>query len=139
MKPLRPNLCGNSNPRSWVETPLAGRRTDEDMQRLNEAYHLAIADNGPAYQEQLKAEPRYEPLLEIVGHPRRVWCLTAWSDFEGQGAGTMNYSWFVWDAWHAPYSISRTLACLPAHLRDAAPQYEGELEESRPAQQDPFS
>jgi hypothetical protein len=35
--------------------------TDEDMQRLNEAYHLALADNGPAYQEPPKTEPRYEP------------------------------------------------------------------------------
>jgi hypothetical protein len=37
--------------------------TDEDMQRLNEAYHLALADtdNGPAYQEAPKTEPRHEP------------------------------------------------------------------------------
>jgi hypothetical protein len=31
--------------------------TDEDMQRLNEAYHLALADNGPAAQDP----PRHEP------------------------------------------------------------------------------
>jgi curved DNA-binding protein CbpA len=35
--------------------------TDEDMQRLNEAYHLALADHGPAYQEARKTEPRHEP------------------------------------------------------------------------------
>jgi hypothetical protein len=35
--------------------------TDEDMQRLNEAYHLALADNGQAYQDPPKAEPRHEP------------------------------------------------------------------------------
>src|SRR6516225_4212855 len=40
--------------------------TDEDMQRLNEVYHLALADNGPAFQEPPrqeppKAEPRHEP------------------------------------------------------------------------------
>jgi hypothetical protein len=38
--------------------------TDEDMVRLNEAYHLALTDNGPAFQEpprQPKAKPRHEP------------------------------------------------------------------------------
>jgi hypothetical protein len=35
--------------------------TDEDMQRLNEAYHLALADVGPAYQVRPKSEPRHEP------------------------------------------------------------------------------
>jgi hypothetical protein len=40
--------------------------TDEDMVRLNEAYHLALADNEPAFQEPPhqeppKAKPQHEP------------------------------------------------------------------------------
>ena len=65
MKPLRPNLCGNSNPRSWVETPLAGRRTDEDMQRLNEAYHLA-GDGIAVPVVRFLAAHLLEPLLEAA-------------------------------------------------------------------------
>jgi curved DNA-binding protein CbpA len=34
---------------------------DQDMQRLNEAYHLAMSDNGPAHQEPPRPKPPPRP------------------------------------------------------------------------------
>jgi hypothetical protein len=59
-------------------------------------------------------------LLDTVGHPTRIWGITARIDFLDQGAGTTNFSWFVWDGWHATSSTYKVLRCPPAHLRDAA-------------------
>jgi hypothetical protein len=76
-------------------------------------------------------------LVEHVGHPTRVWVLTARLDFLGQGAPPQNCSWFVWDRWHAPETVYRVLACPPPHLRVAF-QYHEEKRPGAPIENDLF-
>jgi hypothetical protein len=39
-------------------------------------------------------------LIDEIGYPVRIWMLTERPDFLGQGAPTMNCSWYVWSGRH---------------------------------------
>src|SRR5229473_2432436 len=39
-------------------------------------------------------------LIDEIGYPIRIWALTERPDFLGQGAPTMNCSWYVWSNRH---------------------------------------
>lgn len=49
-------------------------------------------------------------LIDVCGYPARIWGLTSRPDFLGQGAPTMNCSWYVWDGNERAASEFRLLA-----------------------------
>jgi hypothetical protein len=55
----------------------------------------------------LNTGARYR-LVNEIGYPSRIWGLTSRPDFLGQGAPTMNCSWFVWEG-HAPRAVLELL------------------------------
>jgi predicted flap endonuclease-1-like 5' DNA nuclease len=93
--------------------------TDEDMQRLNEAYHLALADNGPTAQEppQPKPAPR-EPVFTPEARRVGLRKLSPRGRFLVGFAtvAAVAYCVFIFAEEHEPITLEWALACVASGL-----------------------
>jgi len=64
------------------------------------AHELGITYHAWLLKADFLNAKRAVRLIDEIGYPIRIWALTERPDFLGQGAPTMNCSWYVWSNRH---------------------------------------
>jgi hypothetical protein len=64
---------------------------------IRHAHNLGIEYHAWLLKADFLNAQRAIKLIDAIGYPARIWALTERPDFLGQGAPTMNCSWYVFD------------------------------------------